>query len=106
MKSLTPELAKFMKTNESVFKNTVLLRSEVYYFYHRYSYNVEHNYDVSKPSGGRIWPMPAPGLGMSKFGQGRELAVLEVGRGREFHKSMAKLELFRHSGHNPLRIKN
>jgi hypothetical protein len=32
---------------------------------------------------------------MSKFDRGRELAVLEFGRGqgREFHKSMAKLVL-------------
>ena len=32
------------------------------------------------------------GAGMSKFGRGREMAVLEFGRGREFHKSMAKLD--------------
>ena len=37
-----------------------------------------------KTTGGRIWPGP----GMSKFGRGRELAVLGFGRGREFHKSM------------------
>jgi hypothetical protein len=29
------------------------------------------------------------------FCRGRELAVMGFGRGREFHKSIAKLELFR-----------
>jgi hypothetical protein len=32
---------------------------------------------------------------MSKFGWGWELAVPEFGRGREFHKPIAKIELFR-----------
>ena len=51
-----------MKTNDSVLKNPVLLRSEVNYFY--YSYNAEHNYDASKPPGGfgrgrvRGWECP------------------------------------------------
>ena len=49
---------------------------------------------TSKRPGGRIWLGPGPG--MSKFCRGRELAVLEFGRGRgrEFNKSTAKLELF------------